>query len=146
MAGADNRHTRCCALILNGRGQLLLLEHLNAQGVSYWWLPGGGLEEGESFEEGIRREIREELGVDVELDEVFTLPAFNPARHYRQFAVGVGRVCPGQRISLEREKHHLLSCRWFDLATPDESALDPVLHEIDILPFVRLARKRLGLY
>lgn len=32
-----------------------------------WEGPGGRIEDGESFEDGARREIREELGVDIEL-------------------------------------------------------------------------------
>ena len=33
----------------------------------YYTLPGGGLEEGETLEEGTKREIKEEFGIDVEL-------------------------------------------------------------------------------
>ena len=33
----------------------------------YYTLPGGGLEEGETIEEGTKREIKEEFGIDVEL-------------------------------------------------------------------------------
>lgn len=35
----------------------------------YYTIPGGGLEEGESFEEGVKREIKEEFGIDVEVVE-----------------------------------------------------------------------------
>ena len=33
----------------------------------YYTLPGGGLEEGETLEEGTKREIKEEFGIDIEL-------------------------------------------------------------------------------
>lgn len=35
-------------------------------GTDYWGLPGGGIEEGESPEEGAARELREETGIAVE--------------------------------------------------------------------------------
>lgn len=33
----------------------------------YYTFPGGGLEEGETLEEGVAREIKEEFGIDVEI-------------------------------------------------------------------------------
>lgn len=46
------------ALIVRNEKVLLVME---ADGK--WELPGGGLEVGESFESGLRREIKEEIGV-----------------------------------------------------------------------------------
>ena len=36
----------------------------------YYTIPGGGLEEGESFEEGVKREIKEEFGIDVKPEKL----------------------------------------------------------------------------
>ena len=33
----------------------------------YYTIPGGGLEDGETYEEGTKREIREEFGIEVEI-------------------------------------------------------------------------------
>jgi ADP-ribose pyrophosphatase YjhB (NUDIX family) len=49
------------AIILDDRMRLLVIE--NDDGT--YELPGGGWEHNESFEESIRREVKEELGVDV---------------------------------------------------------------------------------
>ena len=39
-----------------------------------WWsLPGGALETGERLEEGIRREVQEETGLDVRVQSFFTV-------------------------------------------------------------------------
>ena len=36
----------------------------------YYTIPGGGLEEGETFEEGTKREIKEEFGIDVKVEKL----------------------------------------------------------------------------
>ena len=33
----------------------------------YYTIPGGGLEDGETYEEGTKREIKEEFGIEVEI-------------------------------------------------------------------------------
>jgi ADP-ribose pyrophosphatase YjhB (NUDIX family) len=49
--------------ILTHDGELLLVQH--TYGPRRWELPGGGLRRGESPLEGIRRELREELAVEI---------------------------------------------------------------------------------
>ena len=39
----------------------ILLIHRKKRGEEYWTVPGGGLAENESFEDGARRELNEEL-------------------------------------------------------------------------------------
>lgn len=53
------------AVILGEDGRILLLEHY-IRPFSAWGLPGGFLERGEQPEDGIRREIREETGLELE--------------------------------------------------------------------------------
>lgn len=47
------------ALIKNDKGELLLLKEKSDK----WDLPGGGLDHGEEPEDGIKRELSEELGI-----------------------------------------------------------------------------------
>lgn len=54
-------------VITDERGRVLLLHHV-FRGGSGWGIPGGFLTKGEQPEEAIRRELREETGM--ELDEV----------------------------------------------------------------------------
>ena len=59
------------ALILNEKGEVILTKARRSEkkGEDYegiWSMPGGTLEFGETCEEGLRREIREELGIDID--------------------------------------------------------------------------------
>lgn len=51
-------------VITNPKGEVLLLNHL-LRPYSGWGLPGGFLTAGEQPEEGIRRELREETGLEL---------------------------------------------------------------------------------
>jgi 8-oxo-dGTP diphosphatase len=61
----DRFTVSAAVVIVNGSGQVLLLDH-RIRPTSGWGLPGGFVEHGEQPEEGIRREIREETGLELE--------------------------------------------------------------------------------
>jgi len=48
--------------IIEQEGRYLLAHRAD---ISWWNLPGGGLEYGETLEEGLARELREEIGVEI---------------------------------------------------------------------------------
>jgi ADP-ribose pyrophosphatase YjhB (NUDIX family) len=52
------------ALIFDSEGKILLGKRAGGQGEGKWSLIGGKPEEGESMEEAIIREVKEEIGVD----------------------------------------------------------------------------------
>jgi 8-oxo-dGTP diphosphatase len=53
------------AVVVNG-GRVLLIRRGHEPMKGQWSLPGGALEVGETLPEGVRREVREETGLEVE--------------------------------------------------------------------------------
>jgi 8-oxo-dGTP diphosphatase len=84
------------AIIFDAEGRVLLLEHV-FRPDSGWGLPGGFLNKGEQPEAALRRELREEIGVD--LEEVEMLFARNLPRprqieiYFKARAIGTPRPC-----------------------------------------------------
>lgn len=63
-------HTVAAAgVIENDRGEVLLIRN-NRRG---WEFPGGMVEPGETLPEGLKREVFEETGVEIEMGEVFCI-------------------------------------------------------------------------
>ena len=56
-------------IVVNLAGDVLLLKH--SYGPDVWGLPGGGLKPGEDPAEAARREVREELGIELARIEAF---------------------------------------------------------------------------
>ncbi|MGH3092154.1 MAG: NUDIX domain-containing protein [Gaiellaceae bacterium] len=54
------------ALLADGDGRVLLTRRAGEPGEGLWDLPGGFVDEGEDALETLRRELREELGVEIE--------------------------------------------------------------------------------
>ncbi len=54
---------RASAVII--KGSKILLIHRIKEGVEYWLLPGGGIEDGETSEQAAEREVMEEVGLKV---------------------------------------------------------------------------------
>lgn len=62
---------------------ILVEKRIRGENV-YWVFPGGGVDEGESREQALARECKEELGVDVKVGEFFLENFFKPERYPEQ--------------------------------------------------------------
>lgn len=89
------------AVVLDSEGRVLLLEHI-FRPASGWGIPGGFIEPGEDPADAVRREVREETGVEV------TGLVFHAVRNrgthiefvYSAAASGGGEILSDEIISL----------------------------------------------
>jgi len=105
--------------------QLLLIQHReHASGRSYWVIPGGGLEEGESEEECVRREMLEETGLEVVVERLLLEEPDLRGGDYRRrktylCRVVGGEAAPGYEPELDvSDIYGIVAVKWFDLREP----------------------------
>jgi 8-oxo-dGTP diphosphatase len=58
------------AIIENDKAEILLVKRKVDPMKGYWDWPGGFIEPGESFEESVKREIMEELNVEIKIEKI----------------------------------------------------------------------------
>jgi 8-oxo-dGTP diphosphatase len=130
--------------------QLLLIKHReHASGHSYWVIPGGGQEAGETEEDCVRREMREETGLEVAVERLlFEAPGVNGGVYQRlkTYLCGIieGEAAPGYEPELEAsEEYGIVAVKWFDLRAP--STWEPaMLKDSWTLGTVRRVQAALG--
>lgn len=61
------------AVVEDSRGRILLTKRNKEPMKGYWVLPGGGVKFGETIEDTVKREIKEETGLDIELTSFITV-------------------------------------------------------------------------
>lgn len=93
------------AVVLNKEGRVLLVFN-RGHGRSHWSLPKGSCEDGEALLQTLRREVKEETGLDVELAELaFVTEWFVASKQewYLQFYFHV-RVVAGEAAVQEADE------------------------------------------
>jgi ADP-ribose pyrophosphatase YjhB (NUDIX family) len=97
------------AIVTDSRGRVLLLKHRFRPG-SGWGLPGGFIEQGEQPGEALRRELREEIGLEVEQLRLFTVRAFKKPKQVEIVFMGQAMSAIG---SLEELSFEIQEAGWF---------------------------------
>ncbi len=117
-------YTRCQGAIIRDHQILLITHREHATGRTYWVIPGGGLEPGETPEECVRREMQEETGLEVRVERLLfeenTMVGDLPwctLTYLCEYLSGDPR--PGYEPEPEASARYAISSvGWFDLRNP----------------------------
>jgi len=114
--GIDYIGIGCGALIINDKNETLLVKRglKSKNQVGVWSKPGGAVDLGEKVEDAVIREIKEELGVDIELVKFlgFTNHIIRSEnQHWIAFNY-LAKIIKGEARILEPEK--IAEIKWFD--------------------------------
>jgi 8-oxo-dGTP diphosphatase len=102
------------AVVVNQEGRVLLLKHVFRPGGG-WGIPGGFLEKGEQPDDAVRRELREETGLELESAEIAFIRA-----HEKLARVEIIYRCRAQG-EVKLEGYEIKSGDWF---SPEELPSD----------------------
>lgn len=97
-------------IFLEKDGKLFLAKRSNSKALfpGQFEVPGGHIEFGETLEEGLKREIREELSIEINLGEVFnafTYTSYNDTVHSVEVDYLATMKDPNQEIKLNSNDH-----------------------------------------
>ena len=103
------------ALIVNGKGEILLVR-------SYKWgsrytVPGGHIELGEASEKAVRREVREEVGLEVEpIRLLLVQEAIYPEGYIKhEHFIFLDYLCRTSSSDVKLDGKEIQECLWTDL-------------------------------
>lgn len=111
------------SLLINDRHEVLLVKRKKPPEAGTWSLPGGAVEQFETLQDALKRELREELGIDTEI-----ISSVGVIDHIIQTetlhwvsVVYLVKILKGIPQNSEPEKHEALG--WFSLgALPSQLA------------------------
>jgi 8-oxo-dGTP pyrophosphatase MutT (NUDIX family) len=139
------RHTRYQGAIIADHHILLIQHKEHSSGRTYWVFPGGGIELGESEEECVIREMKEETNLDVAIVGLLLDEPGHPDGVYKWNKTYLcwsvyGEASPGFEPEPLAASHYAITeVRWFDLR--DEAVLEKEIGQ-DPITFSHLMRLR----
>jgi ADP-ribose pyrophosphatase YjhB (NUDIX family) len=144
-----NRRVRYQGLIIKDDAVLLIRHTRLADDVSYWVIPGGGIEPGESEEECVIREMKEETNLDVRVEGLLfegATIADDPYLWNKTYLCRIisGEPAPGYEPEPEAAAHYSISAvGWFDLKNESAWGQD-LIQDPFTYPQLIKARQLLG--
>jgi 8-oxo-dGTP pyrophosphatase MutT (NUDIX family) len=115
------RDIRYQGAIIRNDHILLIMHCHRATGRSYWVIPGGGREEGETEEACVQREMLEETGLQVSVECLLLDEAGDPSGIYQRLKTylckaAAGEPRPGYEPEPEAAQQYAITeVGWFDL-------------------------------
>lgn len=122
---------RAAGLLLTDEGLLLAELHSPASNELIWTPPGGGVEFGESIKGALKREYKEETGLDVSVDELihineFIQSEFHAIEFFFKVSNAVGTMKLGSDPEYSAENQILKKLSFFKQEDLSEINIKPV--------------------
>ncbi len=97
------------AAIFDNQGKLFITQRTDGDFRGLWEFPGGKIEQGETHQEALKREIREELELEISVDKFlltvnYDYPSFHLIMHTYKCSIESGEVV----------KHVHSDVKWID--------------------------------
>lgn len=104
------KRVRVSAAVIHKEGAILATRRAKGTFKGFWEFPGGKREEGESGEEAIIREIKEELDVDINVEKFLTTIEYQYPEFFLVMDVYIATISKGEVILIEHD-----DARWLGL-------------------------------
>ena len=111
------------SLIVNDEGDILLIKSYKWNNGDIYSIPGGHIELGETIEHAVKREIKEEVGLDVNLEKIlFVQEAINPKEYHKEgkHFIFLECICASKSKQVKLDNKEMQDSIW----TSPKKALD----------------------
>ena len=106
----ERKHIEVVAAIILRDGRIFATQRGYGEWKDWWEFPGGKIEPGESSEDALKREIREELATEIEVDELLTTVEYDYPKFHLTMHCYLCTIISGDLSLLEHE-----DARWLAL-------------------------------
>ena len=130
-----------CMIVINDQNQVLLAKRATTGwgALGKWSIPGGGVEDGETFEETVVREIEEELSCEITWMKYFKSYSMQLDNVLARSIYFYGEISGGIKLQLDE----LSEYKWFDLNDPKLLELDYAFDQKEVMTdFIKFWKNR----
>lgn len=100
---SETKHINVVAAIFISDNRLFATQRGYGEWKDWWEFPGGKIEDGESREEALKREIREELATEIEVGELLTTVEYDYPQFHLTMHCYLCTIVSGKLSLIEHE-------------------------------------------
>ena len=120
----ERKHIEVAAAIITDGGKVFATQRGYGEWKDWWEFPGGKIEDGETPEQALHREIREELATEIAVGRLLTTVEYDYPKFHLTMHCYMCKVTSGRLTLLEHEaakwlcKEELDTVRWLPADKP----------------------------